>query len=116
MGQDFLRRTASSFHRMLDRRAIELRTPSLFGNDMQCLERTASAQLGDGVNLQAGEKVLVRYLNDKLVVQRGQSLIGEFPNPPADYLNRVIAGACIERAEVKVVHSISGTAEIAFCE
>lgn len=116
MGTDFLKRVGPSFHRALDRREVELRTPTLFSTDIPCVSRMASAQIADGVKLQAGEKVLVRYVDQKLVVQRGQALVGEFPAPPAEYLNRVVGGACIEQAEVKVVHSISGTAEIAFCD
>jgi len=116
MGADFLRRCAPTFHKALDRRAVELRTPTLFTTDIACVARTAAAEICQDVQLRAGEKIFLRSLGEKLVAQRDNAVVAELPNPPAEYLNFVQAGGGIAGAEVKVVHPLSGTAEIAICE
>ena len=45
MGVDFLKRANKSFHRALDRREVELRTPTLFTSDIPSLARSASADI-----------------------------------------------------------------------
>lgn len=116
MGADFLRRCAPTFHKTLDRRAVELRTPTLFTSDVTCVARTASADIYRGAELHPGERVLLRSMGEKLVAQRDNAVVAELPNPPAEYRNFVQAGGGIAGAEVKVVHPLSGTAEIAICE
>lgn len=116
MGADFLRRCAPTFHKALDRRAVELRTPTLFTSDVPCIARTASAEICHGAKLQLGERILLRSLGDKLVAQRDNAIVAELPNPPAEYRNFVQAGGGIAGAEVKVVHPLSGMVEIAICE
>ena len=40
MGLDFIRKAAPTFHKALDRRAVELRTPTLFNRDIPSVARS----------------------------------------------------------------------------
>jgi hypothetical protein len=116
MGLDFVRKTAPSFERALDRRAVELRTPKLFGRDIPLIARTATADVCNGAKFMQGEKVLLRLLDGKLIVQRENLVVAEFPSPPAEFLNQVQTGAGVGQGEVKAVLSLSQTVEISICE
>jgi hypothetical protein len=116
MGLDFIRRAAPSFHRALDRRAIELNTPTLFSKDVSCIARTAEAELRKGYTVVAGEKVLLRLQGEKLVLQKANAVVAELTNPPVEFANFVRAGCGIAGAEVKAVHPLSGVAEVSLCE
>jgi hypothetical protein len=116
MGLDFIQRCAPSFHRALDRRAIELNTPTLFSNDVACVVRTAEADIRHGHVVAAGEKVLLRYFGDRLVLQRANVIVAELNSPPTEFSNFVRAGCGIAGAEIKAVHPLSGVAEVSLCE
>jgi hypothetical protein len=116
MGVDFIRKTAPSFQRALDKRAVALRTPKLFGRDVPLMARSAQATICHAAKMTAGEKVLLRLMDNKLVVQRDNLVVAEFSNPPAEMINQVQCGAGVGEGEVKAVHTLSETVEIAFCE
>jgi hypothetical protein len=116
MGLDFIRRCAPTFHRALDRRAIELNTPTLFSNDVRCVPRTAEAELCTGYVVVVGEKLLLRLLGERIVLQRANVVVAELSNPPIEFSNFVRAGCGIAGAEIKAVHSLSGVAEVSLCE
>jgi len=116
MGLDFIKKVAPSFHKALDRRAVELRTPTLFNRDIPSVARSASAEICKGSRFTLGEKVLLRVLNKKLVAQRDNVVVAEFPAAPAEFFNHVQASAGIAKGEVKAVHALSQTVEIGFCE
>jgi hypothetical protein len=116
MGIDFLRRSAPSFHRALDRQAVALRTPTLFTSDVASVARTASAEVCAGERIQAGEHLLLRIMNEKLIAQRDNLVVAEFTNPPREFVSRIQNGAGVELGEVKAVRVLSGEVEVAFCE
>ena len=116
MGLDFIRKAAPTFHKALDRRAIELRTPTLFNRDTPSVARSASAEVCRGTRFTPGDKVHLRILGEKLIAQRDNVVVAEFAAPPAEFLNRVQAGAGIEKGVVKAVHDLSETVEIGFCD
>jgi hypothetical protein len=116
MGLDFIRRAAPSFHRALDKRAVDLRTPKLFVRDMPVVSRTASANICKGSRLNIGDKLLLRMIGKTLIAQRENFVVAEFPEPPAEFLQRVEAGAGVEAGEVKNVRTLSEVAEIEICE
>jgi hypothetical protein len=116
MGVDLLRKIAPGFERALDRRAVALRTPTLFSRDVPLVARTAKADICNDAAFSPGEKVLLRLLEGKLIVQRENLLVAEFTNPPAEFFNQVRSGAGVGEGEIKAVLSLSQTVEIAFCE
>jgi hypothetical protein len=116
MGLDFIRRTTPSFDRVLDRRAIELRTPRLFNRDMPLVARTVCAELLGDTNVTKGERVILRVMNEKVVVQRNNVIVAECLNPPGDFVSRLNEGAGIARGEIKSLQPISRTVEVGFCE
>jgi len=116
MGLDFIRRTTPSFTRVLDRRAVEMRTPKLFSRDIPIVSRTAIADMCGGAKVAEGERVLLRVMKDKVVAQRGNLVIAECANPPAEFLAHLRAGAGVARGEIKSLQSISQTMEIGFCD
>jgi hypothetical protein len=116
MGLDFIRRCAPSFHRALDRRAIELNTPTLFSNNVSCIARTAAAELRKGYVVAAGEKIFLRLTGEQLVLQKANAVIAVLPNPPTEFCNFVRAGCGIATVEIMTVHPLSGVVEVSLCE
>lgn len=116
MGLDFIKKAAPAFYKALDRRAVALRTPTLFNRDIPAVARRASAEICQGSALTRGEKLLLRILNNKLIAQRDNAVVAEFAAPPPEFLNQITAGAGIEIGVVVAVHDLSQTAEIGFCE
>jgi hypothetical protein len=114
MGLDFIRKAAPSFHRALDRRAVDLRTPSLFVRDIPVVARSASAEICHGSRFKLGERLLLRVIANKLVAQRDNLVVAEFPSPPAEFLNQVQSGAGVGQGEVRAIHKLSDRVEIGF--
>jgi hypothetical protein len=116
MGLDFIRTTAPSFNRALDRRLVEMHSPKLFARDMPIVSRTAAAEICEGAKIVPGEKVLLRVLKDKIVVQRDNLVIAECVSPPAEFAAHLQAGANVANGEIKSLRPISQTVEIAICD
>jgi len=116
MGVDFIRKTAPSFRRSLDRRSVALRTPKLFTRDIPVVSRTARANICHSATMAPGEKVLLRLNGQKLVAQRDNLIVAEFSNPPAELLNQIQCGAGVGEGEVKSVNPLSETVEIGICD
>ena len=70
MGLDFIRNAAPGFNRVLDRRLVEMHSPTLFSRDVPIIARTARADMCGDVKVTLGEKVLLRVVNNKVIVQR----------------------------------------------
>jgi hypothetical protein len=116
MGVDFLRKTAPNFQRSIDRQRVALRTPKLFARDIPLMARTARANICHSAAMAAGEKVLLRVQGEKLVAQRENLIIAEFPSPPAEFVNQLQCGAGVAEGEVKSVSPLSETVEIGICD
>jgi hypothetical protein len=116
MGLDFIRKAAPAFHKALDRRAVALRTPTLFSRDVPLVSRTAAADICQGSRFTLGERLLLRIMANRLVAQRDNLIVAEFPNPPAEIVNQVQQGAGVAEGEVKAVHALSERVEIEFCQ
>jgi hypothetical protein len=116
MGLDFIRNAAPSFNRVLDRRLVEMRSPTFFSRDMQIISRTARADLCGDATVTLGEKVMLRIVKDKVIVQRLNTIIAECPNAPAEFIAHLRSGAGIAEGEVTSVQPISQTLEIGICE
>jgi hypothetical protein len=116
MGLDFIRKAAPAFHKALDRRAVSLRTPTLFNRDIPSVARHASAEIRGGSKLIKGDEVLLCILGAKLVAQRDNHVVAAFAAPPPEFLKQVEAGAGIEKGVIVAVHELSQTVEIGFCD
>jgi hypothetical protein len=116
MGLDFIRTTAPSFNRVLDRRLVEMHTPTFFSCDIPVVSRTARANICDGAKVTLGERVLLRVLNGKVILQRQNVIIAECPNAPAEFIAHLRAGAGIAEGVIKSVQPISQTVEIGICD
>jgi len=116
MGLDFIRNAAPKFNRVLDRRLVELNSPTLFSRELPIISRTARAELCGATVVQQGEIVLLRIVSDKFVVQRLNSIIAECPSAPDEFIIHLRAGAGIAKGKVISVQPISQTLEISLCE
>lgn len=112
MGVDFLKRTAPSFHRALDREAVALRTPSLLTSNVPVLSRTVCADITASMPA-PGEVVLLRLIKDEVMVQRDNRVIGRVSAPPQDFIERMRRGAAVEAAAVKTARPLSCQVELA---
>jgi hypothetical protein len=116
MGLDFIRATTPSFNRALDRRLVEMHSPKLFARDMPIVSRTASADICGAAKVAADEKVLLRVIKDKVIVQRENLVIAECTNPPTEFVAHLRAGAGVAEGEIKSLQPISRTVEIGICD
>ncbi len=116
MGLDFIRTAAPSFNRVLDRRLVEMHSPTLFSRDAPIVSRTARADVCGDAIVTPGEKVILRVVKDKVIVQRFNTVIAECLNAPAEFVAILRSGAGIAEGEVTSVQSISQTLEIGICE
>src|SRR5260370_4861990 len=81
MGIDFIRRAAPSFRKGLDRRRIELATPTLFTQEPASVPRAYAAQLRGDKSLAIGEKLGVRLDGQNVLATRGLDLGRSFQEP-----------------------------------
>lgn len=116
MGLDFIRNAAPSFNRVLDRRLVEMHSPTLFSRDVPIVSRTARADLCVDAAVTPGEKVTLRVVKGKVIVQRLNTVIAECPNAPAEFVAVLSSGAGIAEGEVTSVQPISQTLEVGICE
>jgi hypothetical protein len=115
MGLDFIRTAAPSFNRVLDRRLVEMHSPTLFSRDVSVVSRTALAEICGPTTVERGQKVLLRLVEGKVVVQRQNAVIAKCPNAPAEIIAHLSAAAGIAEGEVTSVQPISQTLEIGLC-
>jgi hypothetical protein len=116
MGLDFIRTAAPGFNRVLDSRLVEMNSPKLFTRDMPIVSRTARAEICGDASVKPGEKILLRVVQDRVIVQRLNTIIAECPNAPAAFVAHLRAGAGIAEGEIASVHRISQTSEICICD
>lgn len=116
MGLDFIRTAAPGFNRVLDRRLVEMHSPTLFSGDVPIVSRSARADLCGDAAAALGEKVMLRVVKDKVIVQRLNAVIAECLNAPAEFVAVLRSGAGIAEGEVTSVQPLSGTMEIGICE
>jgi len=116
MGLDFIRNAAPSFNRVLDRRLVEMNSPTLFSRDLPIISRTARAELCGESAVQQGETVLLRMVGDSVVVQRENNIIARCPRAPDEFITHLCAGAGIAKGTVTSVQPISQTLEIGLCD
>ena len=115
MGLDFIRRAARSFHKGLDRRRIELATPTLFTQQPACAARTYAANLRSGQTLTAGEKLGVRLDGQRVLAMRGLDPVATINSPPAELMDALSASHGEACGVVQQVHDIAHVAEITVC-
>jgi hypothetical protein len=115
MGLDFVRRAARSFHKGLDRRRIELGTPTLFTQEPTVVPRTYAASLRNGQTLKIGDKLGVHLDGDQVLAMRGLSTVATINAAPADLLNALSESHGEACGIVQQVYDIACVAEIQIC-
>lgn len=115
MGIDFIRQAAKSFHKGLDRRRVELATPTLFTRDPSAAPRTYAADIRPGQCLTAGEKLCVRLDGQRVVATRGLDPIATVASPSDDLVAALSACHGEACGTVEHVHETAGVAEISVC-
>lgn len=115
MGIDFVRRAAASFRKGLDKRRLELATPTLFTQQPDSAPRSYAASVQDGEKLQTGQELGVRLQGQKVIVLRGLDQVATLNSPPADLVNALAASHGEACGTVSQVHELSQTAEITVC-
>jgi hypothetical protein len=115
MGIDFIRKAAPSFRKGVDRRRIELATPTLFTQQTTSAPRAYAAQFRNDKTLEVGEKVSVRLDGQNVFALQGLDLVAVFKSPSADLKNALAASFGEASGTVQAVHSVARVAEIAVC-
>jgi hypothetical protein len=114
MGVDWLYRASKSFNRALDKREVELRTPTLFSPQIELIARTICGDVVQGMTCKEGDQLILRVVENRLVAQRDNCIVAEFTSPPNEEFDR-IRQSCVEIAEVKSVSVLSNTVEVGIC-
>jgi hypothetical protein len=114
MGLDFIRKAAPSFHKGLDRRRIELATPTLFTQEPGRAPRAYAARVVSGKRLEPGDKVGVRLVERQVTACRGLDPIANFTSPSAELIDTLAAGG-EAWGVVQQVHDAAQIAEITVC-
>jgi hypothetical protein len=112
MGIEFIRKAAPAYRKGLDRRRVELSTPTLFTRQPDCAPRAFAARVHKGKTLTPGEKLGICLDGEQVTVLRGLDPVAVFTNPPAELkvaLSDAHGEAC---GQVKEFHDIAGMAEI----
>jgi hypothetical protein len=115
VGLDFIRTAARSFHKGLDRRRIELGTPSLFTQEPASAPRAYAATLRSGQTLTAGEKLGVRLDGESVVAMRGLDPVATFEKPSAELVKALSDSHGEACGVVQQVHDMACMAEINVC-
>lgn len=115
MGIDFIRTAAPSFRKGLDRRRIELGTPTLFTQEPTSTPRAYAAQVRSDKTLAVGEKLGVSLDGENVLARRGLELVAVFKSPSADLKNALSASFGEACGTVQAVHSVARIAEITVC-
>jgi hypothetical protein len=112
MGVDFVKRAARSFHKGLDRRRIELATPTLFTQQPTSAPRTYAANFCNGKTVQPGETLGVRLEGQQVLAMRGLDTVATINSPTAELIEALSVGHGEASGVVQQVHEIAGVAEI----
>jgi hypothetical protein len=115
MGLDFIRKAAASYRKGLDRRRIELATPTLFTQEPGCTPRAYAASLRGGKRLTVGEKVGVRLVEHQVTAFRGLDPVASFTSPPAELIDAIADSGGEAWGVVQQVHDAAQVAEITVC-
>lgn len=115
MGIDFLKRSAKSFRKGLDRRRVELCTPDLFTTGVKVAPRLYAATVTSGIRLEEGEKVGVCLRDDRIMAMRGLVPVAFIQNPPPELVAGLVDSFGEACGVVQIVHQISSVAEIQLC-
>jgi hypothetical protein len=115
VGVDFIRKTARSFHKGLDKRRIELATPGLFTQQPVPAPRTYAAKLSSGEKLKPGEKLGVRLDGEQVLAVRGLDQVATFTSPSAELVQALSATHGEAAGVVQQIHDIARVAEISVC-
>lgn len=115
MGVDFIRRSAPSFRRGLDRRRVELGTPDLFSRKLDGRLRSYAASMQNGERLAEGDKLCVCLKDDQVLALRGLSTVAQIRSPPSELVTGLKASFGEACGVVQVVHVKACIAEITVC-
>jgi hypothetical protein len=115
MGIDFIRRSAPSFRKGLDRRRVELGTPDLFSRKLEGRPRAYAASMQNGERLAEGDKLCVCLKDNQVVALRGLCPVAQIRNPPAELVTGLKASFGEACGVVQVVHVKACIAEITVC-
>ena len=115
MGIDFIRRSAPTFRKGLDRRRVELGTPDLFSRKLEGKPRTYAASMHDGESIAEGDKLCVCLKDNQVLAMRGLSPVAQVRNPPAELVAGLKASFGEACGVVQIVHEKACVAEITVC-
>lgn len=115
MGIDFIKKAAPRFRKGLDRRRIELATPTLFTQEPAAAPRAYAAQLRNDKPLAVGDKLGVRLDGHNVLATRGLELIAVFKSPTAELKSALAASFGEACGTVQTIHSVARIVEITVC-
>lgn len=115
MGIDFIKKAAPSFRKGLDRRRIELATPTLFTQEPTAVPRAYAAHLRTDKPLAVGDKLGVRLDGQDVLAMHGLDLVAVFKSPTAELKSALLASFGEACGTVHAIHSVARIAEITVC-
>lgn len=91
MGADFIReQSGKPWRKRWDKGVDRLKQPGLFDVQFASQQRTVKADLDPGVNVQAGDELVVQCGAGNASICRGQSRIGAINGLPSDMRTTIV--------------------------
>ena len=112
MGVDFVKKAARSFHKGLDKRRVELGTPTLFTQQPTSTPRSYAAKCCSGKTVAAGEILGMRLQGNQICATRGLDTVATIDSPAPELVQALSAGFGEASCVVQQFHEIAGVAEV----
>lgn len=115
MGLDFIRKTAASFHKSLDRKRAALGIPDLFTRQPVLEPRTYIARMTANVSLRIGDVLSVRLQDGAVLAIRGFQVVATFEAPPNELVLALEASYFEAHGTIMQVYETAEMVDITVC-
>ena len=113
MGADYIReQSGQPWRKRWDKGVDRLKMPSLFDVQFSAQQRVITVELVPGIELQAGEQLVVQCESGGAIICRGHSRIGGTPTLPSSMQSAINNSGGVALGTVERVGLFGNTAEL----
>lgn len=113
MGNDFIReQSGQPWRKRWDKGADRLKLPGLFDAQFSSQQRTITADIDPGIQVQAGEQLVVQCNSGNATICRGQTRIGAVTGLPSDMQAAIANCGGVALGTVERVSLFGNSAEL----
>ena len=113
MGNDFMReQSGQPWRKRWDKGLDRLKLPGLFDVQFSSHQRTITADLDPGINVQTGEQLVVQCNSGNVTVCRGHTRVGAIIGLPSDMHSAISDCGGVALATVERISLFGNSAEL----